>query len=221
MRQPGECMRVFWAALAIGLILLWSGWRGAAQGQNREIPDLFEEAQRYHLGDARDVDYRRAFALYQEVVKRDPQHRDAYYNMAHICFAQKRYDLAADFYQRVIRLDPQDADAHNNMGAIYQLQGNATAAKTAFLRALTINRDLSTAYYNLAVLLVKEGDKEKALRAIEQALRLEPDNPDYVRLHAGIHGKFGKFSSWIGVGIMGAFAGVIVGYYFLFGRRGV
>lgn len=215
-------MRVFRAALAIGLVLLWSGKAmEAVQGQSREIPDLFEEAQRYHIGVDRDVDYRRAFALYQEVVKRDPQHKDAYYNMAHICFSQKRYDLAVGFYERVIRLDAQDADAHNNLGAIYQLQGNATAAKNAFLRALAIDRDLSTAYYNLAFLLAKEGDKVRALRAVEQALRLEPDNPDYVRLHASIQGELGKFSSWVGFGIMGGFAAIIVGYYFLFGRRGV
>lgn len=213
-------MRVFWAALAIGSVLLWMG-AGESAGQSGEVPDLFEEAQRYHLGEDRPVDYRRAFALYQEVIRRDPQHKDAYYNMAHICFAQKRYDLAVEFYQRVIRLDPQDADAHNNIGAIYQLQGKESEAKSAFLRALTLNRNLGTAYYNLAFLLAKEGDKEKALRAIEQALRIEPDNPEYVKLYANLQGEFGKISSWIGLGIMGAFAGVIVGYYFLFGRRGV
>jgi Tfp pilus assembly protein PilF len=88
----------------------------------RSVAEIFEEAQRLHLGLDQPPDYRGAFALYQEVVKRDTRHKDAYYNMAHICFAQKRYDLAAKYYRQVLRIDSEDIDARHNLGTVFLQQ---------------------------------------------------------------------------------------------------
>lgn len=188
---------------------------------SRSVAEVFEEAQRFHLGIDRPVDYRQAYVLYQEVVKRDSQHKDALYNLAHICFAQKRYDLAADFYQRVIRIDPKDVDAQNNLGAVYQFQGKMAAAKAAYVRALSLDPNLATAYYNLAFIFFKEGDKEKAEKAIEQATKLDPQNPEFSKLEANIKGNMGKLPNQLIFMVCGGFATILLGYYFFFGRRGV
>jgi len=205
------------------LFLVWSSiglgpGDGVAQQASR-VEELFEQAQRYHLGLDQTVDYAKAFSLYEQVTKSQPNHKDAYYNMAHICLSQKRYDLAIAYYKRVISIDPQDSDAYNNMGSVYLRQGNRDKAKKAYAKAIQINPDL--AYYNLTFVFIKEGDKGRAGKAISEALRLEPDNADFAKLQSQLLGESGKISDWWAVAAFGGFGGFITGYYWLFGRKGI
>ena len=213
-----------WQVRILPGILFWVLWvslPGEAQQTKESVAEVFEDAQRYHLGLDRPVDYTRAFSRYMEVVQTDPNHKDAYYNMAHICVAQKRYDLAVSYYSRVVNIDPQDSDAYNNLGTVYLRQGEQAKAKKAYAKAVQLNRDFAMAYYNLTFIFLKEGDKVRAEKAIEEALRIEPDNPDFVKLQSQILGEVGKISDWWAVAAFGGFGGVIVGYYWLFGRKGV
>lgn len=195
---------------------------GQGEGQtNERAAALFEDAQRHHLGLDTAVDYAKAMSLYKQVVKANPKHKDAYYNMAHICISQKRYDLAVAYYKRVIAIDPQDWDAYNNLGTVYLRQGDSAKAKRAYAKAIKLNRDLALAYYNLTFIFFKEGDQEKAEKAIAQALKLEPENPDFLKLQSQVLGEVGKISDWWAVAAFGGFGGIIVGYYWLFGRKGV
>jgi hypothetical protein len=77
------------------------------------------------------------------------------------------------------------------------------------------------AYYNLTFVFFKEGDKVRAEKAISEAIRLEPDNADFVKLQSQILGERGKISDWWAVAAFGGFGGFIAGYYWLFGRKGV
>lgn len=185
------------------------------------VDALYEDAQRYHLGLDRPVDYAKAMVLYKKVVQANPRHKDAYYNMAHLSISQKRYDLASAYYKRVIDIDPQDSDAYNNLGTVYMLQGDMPKAKRSYAKAVQLNRNLAMAYYNLTFIFFKEGDQAKAERAIAEALRLEPENEAFLKLQAQLMGDVGKISDWWAVAAFGGFGGIIVGYYWLFGRKGV
>lgn len=185
------------------------------------VAEVFEEAQRLHLGLEQPPDYRGAFALYQEVIKRDSRHKDAYYNMAHICFAQKRYDLAEKYYLQVLSIDSDDRDARNNLGTVFFRQGDLKRAKAEYLKVIRLDRDQGKAYYNLGILYLQEGDRERAEKAIVEALRTEPENPEYVRFHAQLKGDVGPVSAGTALAVVSGFAGIVVGYYFLFGRTGV
>jgi len=199
------------------LLTVCSIWGQTAQ----TVSELFEEAQQLHLGVEQPVDYRGAFALYQEVIKKDPLHKDAYYNMAHICFAQKRYDLAGKYYQRVLELDPADRDARNNLGTVFFRQGEFKRARAEYLKVIRADRDFANAYFNLAIFYLQEDNQQKAEKALEEALRIEPENPDYVRIYAQIKGDAESVSAGTALAVVSGFAGIVVGYYFLFGRKGV
>jgi tetratricopeptide (TPR) repeat protein len=205
--------------MILGSVLVCFG-RGDAQDIG-SAGALFEEAQRYHLGLDRAVDYAKAMALYEKVVRANSRHKDAYYNMAHLCISQKRYDLAITYYKRVIGIDPQDSDAYNNLGTVYMRQGDMAKAKRAYAKAVQLNRDLAMAYYNLTFIFFKAGDQVKAEKAISEALRVEPENAAFLKLQSQIMGETGKISDWWAVAAFGGFGGVIVGYYWLFGRKGV
>lgn len=223
--MPGLCLkhptlRLRWILYLAVFFWIFAGIALAqtSSRMDREVKGFFEEAQRYHLGIDRAVNLPKAYQHYQEVVKRDPGHQDAYYNLAHICFVRKRYNLAVKYYGKVIGLDPGDADAYNNLGTVYRQQGNFTQARKMYEKAIRLNRNLGVAYYNLANLTLEQGDEDRALRIVEEGLKADPDHPELVKLQSRIKGELGGISNTtVGV-VVGAFVCVLAGYYFLVGK---
>ena len=212
-------MNRIWRILP-GLLILVTA--SSAQGQRTpggEVQQLFEEAQRYHLGIDRPINPRRAVKLYYEIIKLDPRHADALYNLAGLCFNQKRYDLAGKYYLEVIKLRPEEGHAYNNLGSVYEKQGKAERAKRLYEKTLSIDPEIGTAYYNLSRLHFAQGDAEKALLLIEKAMDLEPDNTVFVNQHGRIKGELGKLSNKTIGAVVGAFAGLIIVYSLVMRRR--
>ena len=199
--------RYLWAAAC----LLFAFSDAFAQGADTDaVERLFHEAQRYHLGVDRPRDIRQAYKLYTDVVKRQPSHASAYYNLAGLCFEQKRYDLASGYYRKVVELRPDDADALNNLGVVYDRQGKEDRAIQQYRKAIQADRNLPTAHYNLAQTYLKIGDLETALREVETAMRLSPDASSFVSLHGRILGEMGKLSNTTMFLVAGGFAALII-----------
>ncbi len=181
-----------------------------------ETDALFEQAQQAQLGIDRPKDLRKAVDLYLKVVKRDPKHRDARYNLAYLCFVQKRYDLAEKYYREVLKLDPKDGDAYNNLGTVYERQGKPEAAERLYRQAVRVSPDVATAYYNLARIHYGRGEEAQARTAIERVLDLEPGNEAFVKLHAEVLGTLGGLSNTTIVIVVGGFGGVLGIYSLLY-----
>ena len=178
--------------IVVVLLGVWSPL--ACLGQTRGGEDAFIEAQRYHLGLERPRNTRKAAELYKEAIRENPKNNDARYNLAHLYFVQKRYDLAAKSYRQVLKVDPNDSDAYNNLGTIYERQGKIKAAAKLYLKATKAERPVSAAYYNLARYYLEEGFDEKARKAIAEAIALEPENDQYIKLHSKLLGDVGRLS---------------------------
>lgn len=187
IRNPG-CLPLLWTLL----ILLAGG--GICAAQRPRDNDAFTEAQRYHLGIDRPRNTKKAERLYKQAIRESPRNLDARYNLAHLYFIQKRYDLATKAYREVIKLDPEDSDAYNNLGTVYERQGKVKSATKLYLRATKTKRPAPAAYYNLARLYMEDGLDKRARLAIDQAVALEPQNDAFVRLHAKILGGVGRLS---------------------------
>ena len=182
--------------LGLSAALLLFLWIGSAPcvGQTSGQEDAFTEAQRYHLGIDRPRNARKALELYKQAIRQNPKNNDARYNLAHLYFIQKRYDLAAQAYREVIRADPDDSDAYNNLGTIYERQGKVKSATKLYLKAAKATEPVPTAYYNLARLYLEDGDEERARAAIERAVALEPENETYIKLYSKVLGDSGRLS---------------------------
>jgi tetratricopeptide (TPR) repeat protein len=166
----------------------------ACLGQTRGSEDAFTEAQRYHLGIKRPRNAKKAAELYKQAIRENPKNNDARYNLAHLYFVQKRYDLAAKSYRDVLKVDPKDSDAYNNLGTIYERQGKIKAAAKLYLKATKTERPIPAAYYNLARYYLEEGSEEKARKAIAEAIALEPENERFIKLHSKLLGDVGRLS---------------------------
>ena len=209
------------AAVLVVLLCVGGPLAQAPDDAVGEVERLFREAQRYHLGaDNHPRNPRKAVELYWKVVQQDPGHADAYYNLASLCFEQKRYDLARKYYGRTIELLPMDGHARNNLGVVYESQGNLRKAEQLYRKAIQVDPDVAMAHYNLARHLLRQGKTEEALARLERALLLEPENTTFVSQHARIKGEMGKISGTLVGLVAGGFIGVLVAYAIWMHKKG-
>lgn len=173
---------------------------------------LFEEAQRHQLGSGKPKDLRKAIELYLQVVRQDSRHVDARYNLAYLCFLQKRYDLAEKYYREVLKLDPQDGDAYNNLGTVYERQGRTEVAERFYRKAIQVDERVATGHYNLARVYFDQGSEAMARAHIERALSVEPDNEMFIKLHAEVLGNIDGLSNTTVLIVVGGFV-TILGVY--------
>lgn len=55
--------------------------------------------------------------------------------------------------------------------------------------SVAIRTDYEEAYYNLTLLYSEQGEDKKAIEAVKKALRLNPDDDDYIKLYENITGE--------------------------------
>jgi type IV pilus assembly protein PilF len=75
------------------------------------------------------------------------------------------------------------ADLYVNMAAVYYQRGQLDAALERGLRALKEDKRNADAHYVLAIVYRRLGKQAEAERHFGEALRLEPDNPEFLNAH--------------------------------------
>lgn len=120
-------------------------------------------------------DYERAFLFFQEAIKRNPGHGEAYFQVGYCLGKLGKYQNAVEAYLQALRIKPNDPDTHNNLCVAYGMIGRYPEAIASCQRALRIRPDSAEPYNNLAWSLQKLGRYEESVNACKEAIRLKPD----------------------------------------------
>lgn len=124
----------------------------------------------------RHEEYHRALLYFEEAVKKNPRHQQAWFYIGYCRVKLGLYEEAIDAFKQAIHLHPSFADAYYNLGVVYgSLQRYSEGAK-AYKEAIRLQPDHSKAYYNLGVVYSKLGKYREALAAFKQATVLTPDD---------------------------------------------
>lgn len=96
-------------------------------------------------------------------------------------------------------LDPEGspADIYVNMAAAYYQRGQLDSALDRGLRALQEDKRNADAHYVLAIVYQRLGKRVDAERHFEEALRLDPDNPEYLNARGTILCTQGRYDAAI------------------------
>ena len=95
----------------------------------------YERARRSHKeGDLQD-----AKRLYEETLRRDPDHVEALNNLGVIDIREKNYPAALKRLKEAVRLRPGYADPHYNLACLYALKGDIKEGVSHFKRAAALN----------------------------------------------------------------------------------
>jgi predicted O-linked N-acetylglucosamine transferase (SPINDLY family) len=131
---------------------------------------LFARAQESH----RSGHIADAVAGYKKVLKKRPNHFDAWH-MLGVCEHQSGdHEAAARALKRALLLDPHSAVAHSDLGIAFKALQRHHEAADCFERAIALKPDFADAHYNRGNLLSALGRFNEAIVSFDQAITINP-----------------------------------------------
>jgi protein O-GlcNAc transferase len=115
-----------------------------------------------------------AVALYEAILKEDPQHFDAQCLLGVVESQRTNYRAAVAHFGRALRLNANSVPAHASMGDALLALGHFEDAVASFDRALAIEPSRSELLNNRGNALLKLGHRNEALASYERALAIKP-----------------------------------------------
>ena len=120
-------------------------------------------------------EYDKALAHFLEVVKQNPNHAEAFFQIGYCLGKLGKYPQAIESYQQALRIKPDDVDTHNNLCVALGMAGRYAEAITSCQKALQINPDFAEPYNNMGWALQRLGRYPEAIESCRKAIRLKPD----------------------------------------------
>lgn len=141
----------------------------------RDTSVRFTLAQYYFNHGAYDI--AKAKHYYKDMLRLDPNHLLAHYQLGRIYFIEGKFPLAIDHIRTVLRLDPEFEKGYYMYGLISGYSGNMRQAIYGFEEFIKRD-DFNWAGYNdLAWVHFQLGDFEKTLEVAEKGLKKAYNNP--------------------------------------------
>jgi Flp pilus assembly protein TadD len=161
---------------------------GVAYARQRRTADAAQQFRRAVEADARSVvgwsnlatALRELGALVEaevalrEVIRLQPDHREARFRLADLCRHQGRSAEAIEAYQSLLDAKPDDMEALNSLGILLEESGRAQEAERLYREALKKRLDAPDLHTNLGVALAAQGRWEECLACYRDAIRGNP-----------------------------------------------
>ena len=119
----------------------------------------------------------RAIALYEEILKVDPDYAPGYINLGTIHFHLKQFVRAEELYRTATQKDSGYVLAFFDLGNVLDELERPDESITAYQRALELAPKYADAHYNLALAFERKGERRAALRHWQAYARLDKHGP--------------------------------------------
>ncbi len=150
-----------------------------AQGTLKKLDILAPDSYFIHLINAQTMEgmenYEGALAEYKKAVAKEPNFRDAHYDLGNIYWLMGKWDQATTEFKKEIAANPYDCMAYWKLGNILvKTHGNSGQALSLIQSALGLCPDLPQALTDYGQLLAQQAEYEKAIQQFKRAIQLSP-----------------------------------------------
>ncbi|HOJ64774.1 MAG TPA: tetratricopeptide repeat protein [Spirochaetota bacterium] len=141
------------------------------------IESLYEEANNYYY----ENDYEKAAKLYQEIIKKNPNHYLSYEKLGKIEQARNNIKEAVVYFEKALNINNKNANGWNDLGNLYYDLVDYNNAIRCYKKAIEADSNFYWAYYNIGLsmtrMYTKENKKEmdEAKEWFEKALNIKKD----------------------------------------------
>ncbi|PPT05743.1 hypothetical protein CKA32_002575 [Geitlerinema sp. FC II] len=115
-------------------------------------------------------DYEAADLAYQEVIERDPNRIEAWFNLGMLYYVTDRTDDAMALLQHCLKLDENRANVHYGLGLVWEKLEQTQRAIEAYERAIELDPSFVNAYTNLGNIYHNKAEHLKAESIYRDAL---------------------------------------------------
>jgi tetratricopeptide (TPR) repeat protein len=138
-----------------------------------------------------------AETLYQQILKRDPRHRDALFAMWQLQLLQGKDENASTYESRFLALKPGPAELQWRKGRFLHVRANYTEALVCFRQALAMGEKTIEVYQGMGNALLDQGNPGEAIDYYEAALKIQPRNVGIFALLAEAYRGVNRFKEAI------------------------
>jgi predicted O-linked N-acetylglucosamine transferase (SPINDLY family) len=150
--------------------------RGPTSRKNRDVEDLFAQAQVYHgLGL-----FSEAQAAYGQVLKKRPKHFDALQLLGLSEHQGGNSEAAAHALRRALQVDPRSAEAHSNLGTVLLALRRPDEALKCCDDAIALQPDFANAHYIRGNALSRLQRFADAIASYDRSIALRPGHMAFV-----------------------------------------
>ena len=114
----------------------------------------------------------------------DPGRSEVFGTLGDVFQQVQNFPEALRAYQRATVIDPDNVNYRIGAGLSAIFSGQHDAATEYLEQALDEDKSVPQIHYGLALIKAEAGDKSAAAELISEACALDPNNPEYQRLHA-------------------------------------
>ncbi len=140
---------------------------------SRSVQELFLSAvQAEEAGEKH-----RAIALYEEMLRLDPDYAPGYINLGTIHFHLRQFVRAEELYRTATVKDPGYVLAFFDLGNVLDELERPDESIAAYQRAVELAPRYADAHYNLALAFERKGERRAALRHWQAYARLDKQGP--------------------------------------------
>lgn len=180
MEKKHETMLIVVVAFIVGLLV---GVIGSKVGQGPSAP----RSQAPSVPAAPQVNYQQQIQQLEQIVKQDPENRNAWVQLGHNYFDNNQPAKAIDAYDQALALDANDPDVLTDQGVMFRRMGWYDKAIDNFSKAAEINPMHATSLFNLGVVYrydLQEFDKAKEVWT--RFLEVAPPGPQADQVRADL-----------------------------------
>jgi len=118
-------------------------------------------------------EYEEAAALFEKVIKREPELGLAHYNLGITYMNLEQGDKAIVAIKRSIELVPENSSAFTALGKIYMMKGDSDKALEWFNKAIELKPEAQT-YFDIGASFYNTNKMEEAVKNFEKAVEIDP-----------------------------------------------
>lgn len=136
-----------------------------------DISQLIETGLEHHQSGR----FQEAEAIYQTILKQQPQHPDALHLLGVIALQVGKNEIAVKLIEKAIKENPDEPDFYNNCGEAYRALRKTESAIARYEQAIAIKPDFAGPHNNLGNAFKELGQVVEAISRYEQAIAVAPD----------------------------------------------
>ncbi|MGZ6015376.1 MAG: tetratricopeptide repeat protein [Phenylobacterium sp.] len=137
-------------------------------------------------------DLKSAAAVYQEVLRRDPENAEAQHLLGLVAYQAGQPEPAIGFISRAIEINPKSAPMYGNRGLALAAAGKFEAAIKDYEQAIALNPVLAAPYQNRGAALQALERHDEAIASYDHALELDPGNAAALNDRGGVLRALGR-----------------------------
>jgi len=116
-----------------------------------------------------------ANALLQQIIKRYPDEKMAFYHLGQYAFTDRDYAPARDYFLDALAIDPLFKNSYNMLAYTYNSLGDLENAIWALDKYIEVAPDEANPYDSKGQIYALHGKLHEAIASYQQALRIKPD----------------------------------------------